>query len=219
MPKYPRTPHPSIGRTFTKKLVTSLVLTTLASTVGVAREMEQKPRITILIQNHTRASHTVLAGAERTATRIFERAGVQVSWVECPVEPSAVNAQAQCQKASNDNNVQLHLVSAHVKGDSRSCVWGSASYPNVARVYYADVTSFAVEYQLGMASVLGFVIAHEIGHVLLGPNSHYGIGIMRPQWSFEQVRQGLMGVLCFTHEQSERIRAEVTRRVCLRRSW
>jgi len=135
-------------------------------------------------------------------------------WVECPAEPSAVISQEECQKPLDHSCIRLDLISARIKGDSRDCVWGSTSHPNIARVYYEHVTHFAVEYELesGMASILGCVIAHEIGHLLLGPKSHYGIGIMQPRWSLPQVRQGLMGVLRFTPEQSERIRAEATRR-------
>ena len=52
--------------------------------------------------------------------------------------------------------------------------------------------------------ILGCVIAHELGHLLLGSNSHSDEGIMQPRWDPNQVRQLMMGTLLFTPEQSKR---------------
>jgi hypothetical protein len=100
-----------------------------------------------------------------------------------------------------------------VKAKSQDSLWGLAVRPDLASVYYEYVDHLAVAYEFEVSSILGAVIAHEIGHLFLGPNSHYGIGIMRPHWSFEQVRQVMMGTLLFTPEQSKRIRAEARTRM------
>jgi len=44
--------------------------------------------------------------------------------------------------------------------------------------------------------ILGRVMAHEVGHLLLPPNSHSPIGIMRAHVDFSQV-----GVNTFTNDQ------------------
>jgi hypothetical protein len=177
-----------------------------------AGETGPVPNVTILIYNYAQATHAVLAGAEREAGRIFAEAGISILWFECPAVPSAAGPQGLCQNASESKDIRLQLLSAPVKSKSQDCVWGLAVRPDLASVYYEYVDRLAVAYEFEVASILGSVIAHEIGHLLLGPNSHYGIGIMRPQWSFEQVRQVMMGTLLFTPEQSKRIRAEARRR-------
>jgi len=63
--------------------------------------------------------------------------------------------------------------------------------------------------------ILGCVIAHELGHLLLGSNSHSGSGVMQPQWGRKQVKQALTCELLFTHERSKVIRREAQTRASL----
>jgi hypothetical protein len=53
--------------------------------------------------------------------------------------------------------------------------------------------------------MLGHVISHEIGHLLLGTNSHSPSGIMRAQWDREQLSLAVAGLLTFTKSQSRRM--------------
>ena len=55
--------------------------------------------------------------------------------------------------------------------------------------------------------LLGCVIAHEIGHLLLGLNSHSGSGIMQRRWERKQITQVMTGTPLFTHE-AKLIRAD-----------
>jgi len=63
--------------------------------------------------------------------------------------------------------------------------------------------------------ILGCVIAHEIGHLLLGSNSHSGSGVMKRRWDRKQFRQAMTGILLFTPEQAKRIQAETQTRMRL----
>jgi hypothetical protein len=77
------------------------------------------------------------------------------------------------------------------------------------RVGKSDNASFEVPI------ILGSVMAHEIGHLLLGLNSHSGSGVMQPRWERKQVRQAMMGTLLFTPEQSQLIQVEAHTRMRL----
>ena len=66
-----------------------------------------------------------------------------------------------------------------------------------------------------MPIILGCVIAHEIGHLLLGSNSHSVSGIMQGRWERRQVRQAVTGTLLFTPEQAKLIQAEAQTRMRL----
>jgi hypothetical protein len=63
-----------------------------------------------------------------------------------------------------------------------------------------------------VASVLGNVIGHEIGHLMLGSNAHSSTGIMTPHWSREFLKLAGQGLLHFTPEQCERLRQSVSAR-------
>ncbi len=55
-------------------------------------------------------------------------------------------------------------------------------------------------------------MAHEIGHLLLGPKRHSRSGIMRARWDQEDLRLAAEARLRFTSQQAELIRAEVRAR-------
>ena len=63
--------------------------------------------------------------------------------------------------------------------------------------------------------ILGCVIAHELGHLLLGTNSHSGKGIMQRRWESNQFRQLMTGSLIFTTAQAQLMRAEAQGRMRL----
>jgi hypothetical protein len=62
---------------------------------------------------------------------------------------------------------------------------------------------------LALADILGSVIAHEMGHLLLGSNAHAISGIMRAQWGIDELLRIIMGALVFLPEQSKRMRARI----------
>jgi hypothetical protein len=62
---------------------------------------------------------------------------------------------------------------------------------------------------VGEARLLGTVIAHEIGHLLLGPHAHSLAGIMCAHWHKEELRLIGIGCMGFTPDQSVRMRARI----------
>lgn len=60
--------------------------------------------------------------------------------------------------------------------------------------------------------ILGYAIAHEIGHILLNLESHSDTGIMRAAWDLRQLQDACYGYLVFTPPQVEAIRLEIGRR-------
>jgi hypothetical protein len=80
-----------------------------------------------------------------------------------------------------------------------------AIHPVLASVYYESVVRRprVTTWKLEIPIILGCVIAHELGHLLLGSNGHSDRGIMQSQWEPRQVKQLLTGSLLFTTEQSK----------------
>jgi hypothetical protein len=59
------------------------------------------------------------------------------------------------------------------------------------------------------ASLLGVVIAHEIGHLLLPYGSHSASGLMQGDWDSRQFLLARTRRLWFTAQQAELIRAHL----------
>lgn len=67
----------------------------------------------------------------------------------------------------------------------------------------------------GRASVpdiLGCIIAHELGHILLGPNSHSVSELMRPYWDITELQEAAQHFLLFDAKQAAQLRAEIMAR-------
>lgn len=59
---------------------------------------------------------------------------------------------------------------------------------------------------------LGYIMAHEIGHILLGQNAHAIVGIMRGTLQPEDWEKAAQGTLGFTHSQNQQIRTWIAKR-------
>ena len=74
-------------------------------------------------------------------------------------------------------------------------------------VFYRDVQELAQTYGVPPEVLFGFVIAHELGHLLLGPDAHTCLGLMRPVWTRADVVNGVaQGQFRFSAAEGERIR-------------
>ena len=69
-------------------------------------------------------------------------------------------------------------------------------------MFYVSVAKLHEDFHANLSRVLGHVMAHEIGHLLLGTNAHSTVGIMRPQWQGPELRSIGMGTFLFTPEQA-----------------
>jgi hypothetical protein len=67
--------------------------------------------------------------------------------------------------------------------------------------------------ELTLGELLSYGIAHEIGHLLLGTQSHSHDGLMSAHWGREELLLAARGQLNFTAEQAETIRADVRARL------
>jgi hypothetical protein len=186
--------------------------------VALAGSEGPSPAIRIRVNNYTPASPAVLAGAEREAARILSAAGLRTIWLDCPVEHSISTTQAPCEEALETSDIVLRVVSESTQNKFQDTVFGFAVHPILASVYYEYPMRLAVgdnaEFELPI--ILGCVIAHELGHLLLGSNSHSGSGIMQPRWERKQVHQAMTGAMLFTPAQSKHIQTEAQSRMSLR---
>jgi len=80
-----------------------------------------------------------------------------------------------------------------------------------ALILYGRVAELARTEHLFEQEILAAVMAHEIGHLLLGV-SHSSTGIMRAKWNQEELILAEQGLPHFTPEQSLLIRDEVAAR-------
>jgi len=183
----------------------------------LAFEGKPNPTITILVYNLADAPRDILREAEREAGRIFSRAGVGVNWFDCSRRHYDLASEGVCQKGWGPINIGLRVLpKPTVSRTSQGERFGFAIPPGLASAYYDYRARFiGDEFGMGLSLILGCVIAHEIGHLLLAPNSHSLEGVMQGEWGQKQLRQATTRDLSFSSQQSRLIQAEVCRRMRL----
>jgi hypothetical protein len=75
------------------------------------------------------------------------------------------------------------------------------------RVFLKQVQDFARTYHVDLSTLIAYVIAHEVGHLLLPATPHSETGLMQAEWHRAVVRDAARGTLTFTEPQVARIRA------------
>ena len=182
-----------------------------------ASAADSSPTIRVRVNNYTQASPTILAGAEREAGRILGKAGLQTVWLDCPAGHSSVDSLDPCRQPLEATDIALRVLSQSTQNKFQDTAFGFAVVPILASVYYDYVAHLArsddAEFEIPI--ILGCVIAHEIGHLLLGSNSHSASGIMQGHWERGQIRQAVTSNLLFTPEQAKLIQAETQKRMRL----
>jgi len=152
---------------------------------------DTRPVITAAVHNYAAVPGDVLTEAEAEASGIFQHAGVGVVWVG-PLESRA--------------RVRVHILSRPMteRTRTRPDVLGLATVDcSMAWVLYDRVIERSESVSVPTSRVLGFVIAHEIGHVLLAGRGHSHVGLMKPRLEADVLRTGLIG---FTPQERREIR-------------
>ncbi len=166
------------------------------------------PQITIAVHDYADVAPLRLAAAQLEARRIFWQAGVETVWVSCSPKLEGFEPDA-CSRVDATHLV-LKVISdktnAHMR--DRGDVLGNALLAGDGTGYYAYAFQDHIgilEQKLGFA-VLGYVLTHEIGHLLLGSNSHAVNGIMSPHWNGAELRRISEGTLLFLPGESRILR-------------
>lgn len=149
-------------------------------------------------------SRDVLAEGLKTAARILSSAGIAAEWTVCRTRERA----ARCNGAVRPDEVfvQILPMPRQTDGSLGSAITGrEGRMGRYARVYWDGVRDTADFVSARRSAVLGHVLAHEIGHLLLGRDSHSDSGLMRGDWGPRVLRRMSDQPLLFDGRQRRRI--------------
>jgi hypothetical protein len=150
----------------------------------------------------------VLADARTVASEIFRKAEVGAVWLDCPA------ADSDCGEGAELPQFRLRIVPPALAGDrvgddslGFAVPCGQAEPACLFYISYVRIIDLATEHGGNPSRILGHVMAHEIGHALLGPNAHDLYGVMQARLPLHVER-----TLYFTSAQSKRLKAELLAR-------
>jgi hypothetical protein len=179
-----------------------------------------EPMVTVAVYDDVKLPEKVLAQSADEVTRIFHKAGVTTVWITCKSSKRFSLPDVECDHPLGPTHLALRIVRRAWKaGDS---IFGMAFLSETGTGAYGDVFYDSVEklhhdWGVSVPRVLGHVMAHELGHLLLG-NAHTREGIMCPSWRGQQLQRLTKGGLLFSREQAEFIRERLSRDRLLQRN-
>lgn len=146
-----------------------------------------------------------LSWAKEAMSRIYGEIGVEITWQDARSE------------ARTGLIVLILPESRSIKEGIPQSVIGYTSGTaderrRVAYVLYGRMDQFRLEQvpAVQRANLLGHLMAHELGHLLLPVQSHAPSGIMRARWSRADLELAQQGRLRFTADQAKSIRSKVS---------
>jgi hypothetical protein len=153
--------------------VSAALLTARAATAADAPE---RATIVLHVDNFANLLPDHLNDAEKVARRIYAMAGIQTLWRHGREEAPTVEGAIQLKvlllsREMGERKIAADRVGATVLGQAaKGC--------GRAYIFTHRVAALAARNRLYLADVLGRVIAHELGHLMLPENSHSATGIM-----------------------------------------
>jgi hypothetical protein len=168
----------------------------------------ERLRLILIVNDQVDLPAQLLQDARGVADKIFRHAGVDIVWFAArgaiPEEPVAVS------EWEFRNAQYVVRIATSAAGRSPSSALGfTAPGTRTTTVVYPYVEQVARSGRDDVALVLGHVMAHELGHLLLRRSAHSTGGLMRTTLD---VGRAARGVLLFTHTEEETIRASLSPR-------
>jgi hypothetical protein len=171
--------------------------------------------ITLRVANYARVPDGVLAAAERKAGGVLHEAGIDAKWLECPLAGAQVDPEPHpgpadffltvIRKVMRERRSEQEAL-GFALGFALPCSQGKTGC--MAYIFYWRIETLAANGDAGLSDILGHAMVHEIGHLLLGPG-HSRVGIMRAEWTREDLASAARNQLSFTSQQMDLLRASV----------
>ena len=209
------------------RIVGAVALSVLLTPCGDAAEPRQPkadaagaPELTMRIYDYAELSSGYLLRAADKARHVYRQVGIETRWMQCRVSLDVPEMDPACATEPGPTVLQMKIlpeVMAERFGLGEG-VFGFALPPreggfgNVASLFHDRVRKLAETTGTPAEVVLGHMLAHEAGHLLLGVSSHSAKGIMHVPWRAADLQRAEMGGLKFSREQAERMRKQVLAR-------
>ena len=166
------------------------------------------PVVSVCLETGTNADPSIVALGRVTANSLFDEVGIKLRWT-CPDEYGAIT------EPDVEQEITVRLT-GNTPADVNPGALGYA-YPYAREgvrvtVFYDRIGLSLHDCPLTAGAVLGYVFAHEIGHVLMGVASHREYGVMRARWDSRDWRALRAHALAFAPEDADLMNHNLRRR-------
>lgn len=146
-----------------------------------------------------------LARAQATVEHVMKDAGVAVAWPVCPCLSAVRYGElvvriTAASSASTPGSLGFSYVDMELKAGT------------LATVFADRVQSLAAFAGVDGGELMGWVIAHELAHLLIGTRDHEPHGLMRGEWRASELARQRPSDWRLSHADGLKIRQAIKRR-------
>jgi len=163
-------------------------------------------QVNVQLNSQVQVTRSLLRDSQQAATVIFARIRVQLIWRGQNQQTSKVVAGCLGEPVTHDLAMEIVPHAPSPSNVALATAMPLADSGVRIVVFYDRVKPLLEGHHAPEATILGYVLAHEIAHVLQGTARHSETGIMRASWTDGDFQ--LMGtrLLTFTPEDVQLIR-------------
>jgi hypothetical protein len=205
-----------------KRILTAAIATTLAL-VSPTPPLAQQPSggdITVRLYNFAAMPDDVVSRARQEADSIFNRSGVTLTWLDCTLDAERLPAEPACFSVRGNRVLNIRLMPKHMEPSNGLAggIFGLAmlskelEFATIANIYVERLNAIADGRKYREGVVLGAMIAHEMGHLLLGVGSHSKMGLMTLPWGPKVLTAADQGTLSFSKRENRKLAKAVRER-------
>ena len=174
------------------------------------------PTIDILVLDYARLPRGVLMRAEEKVTLVYRSIPIETTWRHARSSPNSAAPPTALSPDGSGLGITIAILSPIMvarhgaSGDVLGATPRTIDTPGrLAYVFYHHVAALAGVRDVDEAQILGYVMAHEIGHMLLPVGAHTKTGIMRSGLNSRPLWSLVYGVPSFSAREIDVIRGRV----------
>ena len=146
--------------------------------------------VQVFLQDDAGVPAPVLEQAKQAAVHVFALSSVDLQWIgHGPYQPCSLTMRIAAKPTGAMSRSRFVMGIAPETREARAII---------AFAFYDRIQLYSAKLGLDAPQMLGHVMAHELGHLLLPHGAHSITGLMRGAWDDTQANQAAMGVLTFT---------------------
>ncbi len=158
-----------------------------------------------------------LETAQRAADGALRTAGLHTEWTTCESVAEAGLASNRCVALPESGEVIVRIIGGpRVEKDDTTLGYAfvdtAAKQGVLATLYAARIATLADQAGIERGTLLGRALAHEVGHLLLGTTAHTPRGLMRAQWTLDELRRRIENDWLFSGTEAAEIRVKLLER-------
>ena len=185
------------------------VLSLLPCPNGEARPISfVRVPLTICLTNEAEVPLNVVTEVESRVNAIFRESAIELHWVNSGTSQNGASTQVSCGHLSYPDRLMVHWIpraqtaTADVLGET---FLDEQDAGVIADLFLDHVRTVESDTKVGLATLLAYVTAHEVGHLLLGTNSHSPRGIMQGHFYGQNLVTMRHSGLTFERSEEERM--------------